>query len=48
MSSDLNWRSSALICWLTADCVTLLTWAALVKLSVSVRSQNTFKLFEFA
>ena len=22
MSSDLNWRSSELICWLTADCVT--------------------------
>src|SRR5208337_976065 len=44
MSSDLNVRSSELICWLTADCVTLLIWAALVKLSVSAKSQNTFKL----
>src|SRR5437868_13498964 len=42
--SDLNWRSSELICWLTADCVTLLICAALVKLSVSARSQNTLRL----
>src|ERR1035437_3346747 len=44
MSSDLNSRSSELICWLTADWVTPLICAALVKLSVSARSQNTFKL----
>src|SRR5664280_1667760 len=44
MSNDLNSRSSELICWLTADCVTLLIWAALVKLSVSAKSQNTFRL----
>src|SRR6516162_9388165 len=44
MSSDLKMRSSELICWLTADCVTLLICAALVKLSVSARSQKTFKL----
>src|SRR5205823_575186 len=30
--------------WLMADCVTLLIWAALVKLSVSAKSQNIFKL----
>src|SRR6185369_93279 len=44
MSRDLNCRSKELICWLTADWVTWLMWAALVKLSVSARSQNTFKL----
>src|SRR3954471_20215139 len=44
MSSDLNCRSRELICWLTADCVTLLICAALVKLSVSARSQNTLRL----
>src|SRR6059036_959356 len=44
MSRDLNCRSNELICWLTADWVTWLMWAALVKLSVSARSQNTFKL----
>src|ERR1035438_7816006 len=44
MRSDLNSRSSELICWLTADWVTPLICAALVKLSVSARSQNTFKL----
>src|SRR5258708_27241482 len=44
MSSDLKVRSSALICWLTADCVTLLICAALVKLSVSARSQKTLRL----
>ncbi|MEJ0090454.1 MAG: hypothetical protein WDM80_12020 [Limisphaerales bacterium] len=37
-------RSSAVICWETADCVTPLICAALVKLSVSVKSQNIFKL----
>jgi hypothetical protein len=36
--------SSELICWLTADCVTLLICAALVKLSVSAKSQNTLRL----
>jgi len=40
MSSDLKLRSNALICWLTADWVTLLICAALVKLSVSARSQK--------
>src|SRR5690242_15887001 len=44
MSRDLNSRSSELICWLTADWVTPLIWAALVKLSVSAKSQNTFRL----
>src|SRR6185436_12347064 len=44
MSRDLNWRSSELICWLTADWVTPLIWAALVKLSVSARSQKTLRL----
>src|SRR5580698_3489572 len=44
MSSDLKVRSSELICWLTADWVTWLICAALVKLSVSTRSQKTFKL----
>src|ERR1019366_8372881 len=44
ISSDLKRRSSELICWLTADWVTQLTCAALVKLSVSARSQKTFKL----
>jgi hypothetical protein len=44
ISRDLNWRSRELICWLTADWVTLLIWAALVKLSVSARSQKTLKL----
>src|ERR1035437_8156008 len=44
MRSDLNSRSSELICWLTADWVTPLIWAALVKLCVSARSQKTFKL----
>src|ERR1017187_1792819 len=44
MRSDLNSRSSELICWLTADWVTPLIWAALVKLSVSAKSQNTFRL----
>src|SRR6185369_9844600 len=34
--------SSALTVWLTADWVTLLIWAALVKLLVSLRSQKTF------
>jgi len=42
--SVLNSRSSELICWLTADCVTLLICAAFVKLSVSAKSQNTFRL----
>src|SRR6266436_1866107 len=42
-SSDWNWRSSALMVWLTADWVTLLISAVLVKLSVSFKSQNTFK-----
>src|SRR6266566_2675000 len=44
ISSDLNWRSNELICWLTADWVTWLICAALVKLSVSARSQKTFRL----
>src|ERR1051325_9729043 len=44
ISRDLNWRSNELICWLTADCVTWLICAALVKLSVSARSQKTFRL----
>src|SRR6185369_4923143 len=44
MSSDLNCRSSELICWLTADWVTPLIWADLVKLSVSAKSQKTFRL----
>src|SRR5437667_3564954 len=44
ISSDLNWRSNELICWLTADWVTWLICAALVKLSVSDRSQKTFRL----
>src|SRR5947207_8428968 len=44
MSKDLNRRSSELICWLTADWVTPLICAALVKLSVSARSQKTFRL----
>src|SRR5947207_1744576 len=44
MSKDLNRRSSELICWLTADWVTWLICAALVKLSVSARSQKTFRL----
>src|SRR5687767_9792894 len=44
MSSDLNCRSNELICWLTADCVTLLICAARVKLSVSAKSQNIFRL----
>jgi hypothetical protein len=44
MSSDLKMRSSELICWLTADWVTLLICAALVKLSVSARSQKTLRL----
>src|SRR5580693_464955 len=44
MRRDLNWRSSELICWLTADCVILLIWAALVKLSLSARSQKILRL----
>src|SRR2546430_9092812 len=44
MRSDLNCRSSELICWLTADWVTWLICAALVKLSVSARSQKTLRL----
>ena len=44
ISSELNRRSSALMVWLTADWVTLLICAALVKLLVSAKSQNTFKL----
>ena len=40
----LELRSSELICWLTADWVTLLICAALVKLSVSARSQKTLRL----
>src|SRR6185436_15962312 len=44
MSSDLNRRSRELICWLTADWVTPLIWADLVKLSVSAKSQKTFRL----
>src|ERR1041385_7835312 len=43
MRRDLNCRSSELICWLTADWVTSLIWAALVKLSVSARSQKTLR-----
>ena len=42
--SDLNWRSSELICWLTADWVMELICAARVKLSVSARSQQIFRL----
>src|SRR5437867_10678031 len=44
MSSDLKMRSNELICWLTADWVTSLICAALVKLSDSAKSQKTFKL----
>src|ERR1044072_6736874 len=44
MRRDLKIRSSELICWLTADWVTPLICAALVKLSVSARSQKTFRL----
>src|SRR3954462_12350136 len=44
MSRDLNTLSREEICWRTADCVTPLICAALVKLSVSARSQNTLRL----
>src|SRR5215510_2715971 len=44
MSKDLKTRSRELICWLTADWVTWLICAALVKLSVSAKSQKTFRL----
>src|SRR5436190_16703305 len=43
MSNDLNCRSRAAICWLTADWVTPLIWPVFVKLSVSARSQKIFK-----
>src|SRR5829696_3931372 len=43
MSNDLNWRSRAAICWLTADWVTPLIWPVFVKLSVSAKSQKIFK-----
>ena len=44
MSRALKFFSSALMAWLTADWLTPLIWAAWVKLSVSARSQNTFRL----
>src|SRR5690242_18516626 len=44
MSSDLKILSKELICWLTADWVTPLICAALVKLSLSAKSQKTFRL----
>src|SRR5208282_5423592 len=44
MRSELKCFSNELIAWLTADWLTPLICAALVKLSVSARSQKTLRL----